>query len=164
MRAEHHRRCAEIHSYSFSRGWSDGTLAEMLAAKGMRGLVAIRKSGLTSKVVAFVIYRTVAKESEIITLATAPQERRSGAARALLDEMIRQCLTDRLEEIFLEVDEFNQPAIRLYRAFGFADVGKRKAYYAQQTQPATKNENSAELANLPASTNDAIIMKLDLRD
>lgn len=164
MNAEHYSPCAEIHSHSFSRGWSDGTLAEMLSAKGMSGLVATRKSGLGNQVVAFLIYRTVARESEIITVATNPQERRSGAGRALLEEMIRRCLTDRLEEIFLEVDEANMPAIRLYRSFGFADVGKRKAYYSAQAQAETSHDSGSELANQAASNHDAIIMKLDLRD
>jgi ribosomal-protein-alanine N-acetyltransferase len=31
--------------------------------------------------------------------------------------------------VFLEVDERNQPARRLYRRAGFAEVGRRQGYY-----------------------------------
>ena len=44
----------------------------------------------------------------------------------------------RAERLFLEVDETNQPAIALYRRFGFREVGKRPRYYqsAEGASPA----------------------------
>jgi ribosomal-protein-alanine N-acetyltransferase len=36
--------------------------------------------------------------------------------------------------LFLEVDERNLAARRLYAGFGFAQVGVRKSYYAQADQ------------------------------
>jgi [ribosomal protein S18]-alanine N-acetyltransferase len=33
--------------------------------------------------------------------------------------------------VFLEVDERNEPARRLYAGFGFAEVGRRESYYAE---------------------------------
>jgi ribosomal-protein-alanine N-acetyltransferase len=33
--------------------------------------------------------------------------------------------------VFLEVDEHNEPACRLYRNAGFSEVGVRKGYYQE---------------------------------
>jgi len=35
-------------------------------------------------------------------------------------------------QIFLEVDEGNAPALALYRSFGFHQVGTRKGYYPKK--------------------------------
>ena len=165
MSPEHLQQCADIHCQSFSRGWSDGVLREMLAGRGMYGLVAKRTGGPREAILAFIIYRMVARECEIITVTTAGEHRGKGAARALINEMIRHCLTDRLEEIFLEVDEGNQAAIRLYRSFGFKPVGKRSAYYKSGMAEAPDSEiGGNDLANEKAAAHDAVIMKLDLRD
>jgi ribosomal-protein-alanine N-acetyltransferase len=34
-----------------------------------------------------------------------------------------------VKTVFLEVDENNEPAIRLYRRLGFYEVGRRTGYY-----------------------------------
>jgi ribosomal-protein-alanine N-acetyltransferase len=41
-------------------------------------------------------------------------------------------------KVFLEVEEGNASALRLYRRAGFTEVGRRKGYYANPTgEPAT---------------------------
>ncbi len=165
--------CADIHASSFDKPWSDGTLAEMLASKGMKGILARRgnlhrESQRGKSIRGFLMYRTMAGEAEIITIATAKADRGTGIGRALLEEMIRRCLADRLEAIFLEVDEANAAAIALYRKFGFREVGKRKAYYRPSkptgTSGAAASGAGSTLANQPAAAHDAIIMRLSLRD
>jgi len=164
-------RCADIHANSFSRGWSDGALHEMILSNGMFGIAAVQGSqGPAQTVLGFILYRAAAGECEIITIAIAPEHRRRGVAKSLIDEMIRRCLTDRLNEIFLEVDETNLAAIGLYRKLGFKEVGKRKAYYPSRDGEDTLSET--EKPRTPVSiqsdgmalAQDAVIMRLDFKD
>jgi ribosomal-protein-alanine N-acetyltransferase len=152
MERQHLSDAAAIHAAGFRDAWGDGTLANMLGQRGMTGLVALGPAG---KVCGFLVYRTAADEVEVITIATAPKARRTGAARALMSEMIRRCLLDRCEAIFLEVDEANKPARALYAGLGFRQVGERKGYY-QQGPGNAPGGGSAVPSN-------ALILRLDLK-
>ena len=146
--------CGDIHRESFAQAWEDGTLATMLKTKGTAALVARASKPADHPVRGFLMYRIAGPEAEILTIATARKARRHGAARMLLEEMIRRCLADRLEEIFLEVDSGNEAAIRLYRSLGFAKVGEREGYYQLgENEPAEDGK-----------TGNALIMRLDLTD
>ena len=79
---------------------------------------------------AFLIARAVAGESELLTLAVAPDARRQGIARHLVIQFLDQSRTQHVTDAFLEVAADNAPAIALYHATGFAQTGKRRAYYA----------------------------------
>ena len=56
-------------------------------------------------------------------------ERGSGLARQLLDINLRRLAGLGARSVFLEVDEGNVPALRLYRRAGFREVGRRESYY-----------------------------------
>ena len=71
----------------------------------------------------FIVTRMVAPgEVEILNVAVAYSQRRSGVASALLDSV-------EADTMFLEVRESNLSAQALYRKFGFAVAGRRKDYY-----------------------------------
>lgn len=74
----------------------------------------------------FILLQSVAEEAEILTLAVHPKARRSGLARALI-EQAQDTLS--VARIFLEVAEDNAPARALYAACGFIETGRRSAYY-----------------------------------
>ena len=54
-----------------------------------------------------------------------------GFARPLLDLHLRRLAGLGVRAVFLEVDEHNEPACRLYRNAGFSEVGVRKGYYQE---------------------------------
>lgn len=64
--------------------------------------------------------------AEVHTIAVAPQSRRRGIGQRLLSDMLgaAQGLP-----VVLEVRHDNAPAIALYRAHGFEQVGVRRGYY-----------------------------------
>jgi ribosomal-protein-alanine N-acetyltransferase len=130
-----------------------------LKSKGAGGFVARDKNKKGHPVLGFVIYRIAASEAEIITIATEKKHRGSGIARAMIDEMIRHCLSSRLTEIFLEVDESNIGAVRLYRKLGFIKVGERRGYY---TGISEAHKNASNEGSNEASSGNALIMRLDL--
>ena len=71
----------------------------------------------------------VAGEAEILSVAIAPGWRGRGFSRPLLDLHLRRLAGLGTRTVFLEVDEKNAPAQRLYRKAGFYDVGRRQGYY-----------------------------------
>lgn len=67
-------------------------------------------------------------EFEIHTIGVDPRAQRRGVARMLMDNFC--CVADRTgAPIFLEVRTDNEPAIAMYRAYGFENLGLRKNYY-----------------------------------
>jgi ribosomal-protein-alanine N-acetyltransferase len=58
-----------------------------------------------------------------------PAARRRGIASALVLEAAKHAAELGAERVFLEVNATNLPAIALYKRLGFAEVGRRKAYY-----------------------------------
>ena len=73
--------------------------------------------------------RRAADEAEILSVAVARAWRGRGLARRLLDLHLRRLAGLGLRAVFLEVDEDNVPARRLYARAGFREVGRRPGYY-----------------------------------
>ncbi|MEM0899889.1 MAG: N-acetyltransferase [Pseudomonadota bacterium] len=145
--ANHARMLADLHAKSFTRGWTDGEFLEILGKPTACGFV-LRPAGKRAKeIVAFVLARSVAGETEILTIAVASNWRRYGCGRRLMDEVLRKAHADRVESVFLEVDEGNKAAVALYKKLGFIQVGTRDGYYRKQA-----GENAA-----------ALVMRRDVR-
>ncbi|AKE40626.1 Ribosomal-protein-alanine N-acetyltransferase [Corynebacterium kutscheri] len=67
-------------------------------------------------------------EFEIHTIGVDPRAQRSGIATALMDNLM--FIVDKYGgPVFLEVRTDNEPAIALYRKYGFEVTGVRKNYY-----------------------------------
>ena len=64
-----------------------------------------------------------------MSIAVAFPRRGSGLARQLLDINLRRLAGLGARAVFLEVDEGNVSALRLYRRAGFREVGRRESYY-----------------------------------
>jgi ribosomal-protein-alanine N-acetyltransferase len=80
--------------------------------------------------VGFILSRLVLDEAEILSVAVASARRGRGLARQLLDTNLRRLAARGARSVFLEVDEANVPARRLYRGAGFQEVGRRESYYS----------------------------------
>jgi [ribosomal protein S18]-alanine N-acetyltransferase len=116
---------AALHGASFHRGWSDGEFEQLLLD---RNIVAHRAT-LGRSLVGFIVSRLVRDEAEILSVAVVSSKRGKGLARRLLDLNLRRLAGLGARTVFLEVDESNVPARRLYRRAGFRDVGRRQGYY-----------------------------------
>ena len=88
------------------------------------------------RVIAYVIGRLIAPEGEIYRVAVDEAYRNRGIAYRLLDYAVKTSRGKGLESIFLEVRSMNTPALNLYRAYGFSEVGRRKGYYRNPTDDA----------------------------
>ena len=114
---------AEIHASAFDRPWSAAEIAVLLDSPGT---LALLPSGDRK---GFVMVRALAGEAEILTLAVAPEGRRQGQARALMQAAIVQALARQAGTLFLEVAADNAAALGLYEGLGFEMAGRRKGYY-----------------------------------
>jgi ribosomal-protein-alanine N-acetyltransferase len=82
-------------------------------------------------VAGFLVWRPLAEgECEVLNLAVAPEFRRQGIARELLNAVLN--LRD--TEIFLEVRESNRAARMFYKYMGFQEVSFRHSYYESPSE------------------------------
>lgn len=118
---------ARLHAASFRRGWSDGEFERLLLERNTlahRALVGRSLAG-------FILSRLAGGEAEILSVAVTQARRGRGLARMLLDLHLRRLAGLGARAVFLEVDEDNAPARRLYQRAGFREVGRRPGYYPQ---------------------------------
>lgn len=106
--------------------WGGRGVADGLADRLVMTLVAEDSSATPQ---GFVMWRRIADEAEILTLAVAPDQQRRGCARALLDAVIDELRREGARALFLEVDAGNRAALALYEGRGFARIARRKRYY-----------------------------------
>lgn len=118
---------AAIHAASFNRGWSEQEFEQLLTD---RSVIADRVTR-GRRVLGFILSRRAADEAEILSVAVARAARGEGLARRLLDLHLRRLAGLGLRAVFLEVEEDNVPARRLYGRAGFQEAGRRKDYYIQ---------------------------------
>ena len=76
----------------------------------------------------FVLTRHVLDEEELLLIAVTPGARRRGVGAALIGHLFRIARTRGTARVFLEMRRGN-PAIHLYRKFGFEPIGERRNYY-----------------------------------
>ncbi len=115
----------------FADPWSTQDFRDCVAADALFLIAEV-----AGEVGGYVVALDAADEGEILNLAVAPEGRRKGLGRALV-EAILGLLQDRdVSHIYLEVRESNAPARALYAAQGFREVGRRKAYYRRPVEDA----------------------------
>ncbi len=118
---------ASLHAASFQRGWSDGEFERLLLERS----VVAHRAMMGRALAGFILSRMAAGEAEILSVAVASPRRGRGLARALLHLHMRRLAGLGVRAMFLEVDEDNAPARRLYERAGFREVGRRPGYYQQ---------------------------------
>jgi [ribosomal protein S18]-alanine N-acetyltransferase len=68
-------------------------------------------------------------EMHLLNLTVAPDCQHRGLARGLLDALVADSRAAGAAWLWLEVRESNQRAREVYRRYGFAQAGWRRAYY-----------------------------------
>jgi ribosomal-protein-alanine N-acetyltransferase len=116
---------AVLHAASFRRGWSDDEFRSMLGDKA----VVAHRAMQGNRLIGFIITRTAADESEILSVAVAGSAQGRGLGGKLLHLHLRRLAGLGIRTAFLEVGENNTPAIRLYNRAGFEQVSRRPGYY-----------------------------------
>jgi ribosomal-protein-alanine N-acetyltransferase len=120
-------KLAQLHAASFHRGWGEGEFESMLTEPN----TLVHRLRMGGKVIGFAVSRIAADEAEILSIAVAASHRGRGLSGKLLLTHLGHLAGRGVRTVFLEVEENNVPARRLYRRAGFADAGRRERYYRQ---------------------------------
>src|SRR6266571_6347364 len=120
-------KLAEIHGESFHRGWGEGEFESLLTERN----TLVHRLRLGRRVIGFAVSRMAADEAEILSIAIDVDQRGRGLSRNLLLTHLGHLAGRGVRSVFLEVEENNQPARRLYERAGFAITGVRERYYQQ---------------------------------
>lgn len=130
---------AALHRQCFDEPWRVDGVRDLLAGPGAIALFAwpaAREGGPPSPGVpavgepaGFGVARLAADEGEIMAIGVRAPARGRGIGRRLLDGLVARLTRRGARLAFLEVAEANAPALALYRARGFAVVGRRPGYY-----------------------------------
>jgi [ribosomal protein S18]-alanine N-acetyltransferase len=120
----HAAALAAIHAAAFPprETWGADAISLQLALPGAFGLIDGRGGMLLGRI--------AADEAEVLTLAVVPAVRRQGIATALLQAAKNHARALGARAMFLEVATGNAAALALYRREGFAEIGRRRRYYA----------------------------------
>lgn len=121
-------RLEEIERQCFSDPWEESVIVRLLD----RFTVCLDGDALAG----YIVLSAVLDEGSIDDVAVAPEFRRRGIAEALLSDAEKRARAMGLATLTLEVRAGNEPAIRLYEKHGFAEVGRRKNYYAKPREDA----------------------------
>ncbi len=129
---------AALHNIAFQtdRPWSAAEFADLIQSTFVHIIPHAHGFALT---------RTVAGESELLTLAVDPAFQRQGIGHALTRAWL-EAIADTAQSAFLEVAADNVGARALYAKLGFDVVATRPVYYTRK--------NAAHV--------DAIVMRRDL--
>lgn len=86
--------------------------------------------------VGYLIAHVVLDEAHIVSLGLAPEWRKKGGGRFLLEDFLRYCRLDGITTLTLEVRVSNIPARALYESCGFTVAGFRRNYYSDNGEDA----------------------------
>lgn len=120
---------AALHAASFHRGWSEEEVEILIADRQVCTHVCTYRAVRGASLSGFIMSRRAGEEAEILSVAVARAHHGRGLARDLLNLHLRRLAGFGVRAVFLEVDEQNTPAIRLYARAGFREVGRRPNYY-----------------------------------
>jgi ribosomal-protein-alanine N-acetyltransferase len=131
-----------IEQASFADPWTVDSLSTALSLERMHVLVAESaeigkpRRDAAPEVLGYVVALVVGPEAEIADFAVAPEARRLGIGRALLEGAIAELAAAAVRLVYLEVRESNQAARTLYASAGFSSVGRRRGYYRAPVEDA----------------------------
>jgi [ribosomal protein S18]-alanine N-acetyltransferase len=105
--------------------WTRGNFADSLKA-GHSAWVG--RAG--DEVVAYAVLLMAIDEAELLDITVAPERQRRGLGAALIERLFDVARGHGATRMLLEVRPTNAPGLALYRRRGFAEIGRRKGYYA----------------------------------
>jgi ribosomal-protein-alanine N-acetyltransferase len=125
-------RLRDIEVLSQPSAWSEQVMAHELEVPQSNFWVARRDD----EIVGFLVFWVVYDEVHILNVAVHPEARRLGVARELLQRLMERAEAEKMTSVTLEVRVSNEAAQKLYEGFGFQQIGRRKAYYADNGEDA----------------------------
>jgi ribosomal-protein-alanine N-acetyltransferase len=118
---------AGLHLDAFPPGesWGVDQFEDLIAQDSViaRGIIQ------DGQLVSLILIQIAADQAEILTLATAPGQRRNGLAGTLLDQVEAELVQRGTAVWLLDVAADNAPGLEFYARNGFSTDGRRHGYY-----------------------------------
>lgn len=123
---------ARIEKECFSLPWSEKSFQESLALS--YGIFFVAE--YMGEIAGYIGVYQMGDESDITNVAVSSAHRRIGIGKKLLEEVEKYATDNGIHSVTLEVRESNTPAINLYKAMGYKNIGIRKNFYEKPTENA----------------------------
>ena len=105
--------------------WTHGNFVDSLAA----GYPAEVVRGPRAELLGYWVAMPGVDELHLLNITVVPAWQGRGLARVMLDRLVDGCVQRGLTQLWLEVRVSNERARAVYHRYGFAEVGRRRAYY-----------------------------------
>jgi ribosomal-protein-alanine N-acetyltransferase len=117
----------ELDQRCFDReiAYTRGQIRAFLSRPGAVGLIAESHGRLSG----FAIGESAGFRGHVVTIDVDASDRRRGAGKQLLAELLRRLAAGGVREVRLEVDLRNAAAIRFYERMGFREKRRLPGYY-----------------------------------
>jgi ribosomal-protein-alanine N-acetyltransferase len=144
LRSADFDRVLELERILFGAGaWTYGMLADELAGLGrwyvvaeLAGPEAMRYGAGRRPVIGYAGLWFDGDVAQVMTIGVDPEYQRLGVGRELLRALVDRSRQLGASAVLLEVRVDNEPALALYRAFGFEQIGLRRRYYQPEDKDA----------------------------
>ena len=133
----------EVEKTAYSHPWTQGHFSDTLNAghhtqallgEALPGDVGLPTLPDGRVLIGYLVAMQILDEVHLLNLTVAPALQRQGWGRVLLDGLALWARGQQALWLWLEVRASNTPALALYRARGFAEVGRRRDYYPLDNQ------------------------------
>jgi ribosomal-protein-alanine N-acetyltransferase len=122
--ADHLDSLVELEAACLESPWSRAQLADALAES--LTVLALSAQGAGA---GFAVFRRLGDEAELLRMGVAPEHRRRGLGRHLLEAGLLRLVRRGSLVCHLEVAADNDAAVALYESCGFSLQGRRRSYY-----------------------------------
>ena len=109
----------------FPHPWSRANFSDSIQAGYDAWLLRDRAGGLAG----YFLLMYALDEAHLLDVAVAGERQGTGLGRHLLDTLCARAKAMGAESVLLEVRPSNERALAVYKRYGFAEIGRRKAYY-----------------------------------
>ncbi len=123
--------------------WTHGNFVDSLAA----GYPAEVLRGARAELLGYWVAMPGVDELHLLNITVASAWQGRGLAVVMLDRLVVACRQRGLTQLWLEVRVSNERAREVYLRYGFAEVGRRRAYYPVLQGP----REDALLMSLPVA-------------
>ena len=112
--------------------WSEEFIERKIHDPAVRFLVAEAEG----RVLGYAVLQFIPPEAELLNIAVDRPAQRQGIARRLIAHLLDEATEQGINTVYLEARASNTPALTLYRALGFVQVGARRNYFQNPVEDA----------------------------
>jgi ribosomal-protein-alanine N-acetyltransferase len=113
----------------FPHPWSRGNFVDSLASGYDAWVLRGPDDTAAGELAGYFLLMYALDEAHLLDVAVAGARHGTGLGRYLLDRIVARARGLRMASILLEVRPSNARALQVYQRYGFAEIGRRKAYY-----------------------------------